>query len=488
MSLKVLGKNTVIYAIGIIGMRAASFLLIPVYTRTLSVSDYGLLAILLLSIQFMLIFINMGMQTSLLRFAKECEASNRIGDLLGTSSLINVIGGLIVASALFTFLISFFRNVLHTHSVDLYVGMACCAALLQSLSMHIMSYYRARGEVFKYAITGISGAVILSVISLILLCVFKLGIRGALYAYIASYTIILLFVSLDVFSKTGIGISKSLVLKLLQFGLPLIFSMSGELLIGGAGMYLLSYFVGLETVAVYLLGYKLGSLLGMTILLPFSCAFEPYVFTNLYSPNIRQKVSRGLTYLVLAIIFMSFCILWGSRILLPVIAPPEYSSAFLVIVLLLPSEAFRGIYYFSAPLLGAVKKTPIIGITMFLGAILSIILNYTLIPVINFYGAVIALNVSFSLVGSTLLVIGMKKFSVPIEWKRMCVLAGLSVSFFLLFVIMSGVNLILFSLVTLLAILGCIITLFGFGFFYDDEKAAIRTWIYHIRWYKSAVI
>jgi len=79
----VLGKNSVIYAIGNIGLRGASFLLIPIYTHFLSVSDYGLLAILFMSIQLMLIFANLGMQTCLVRFTKEYEENDCVGVLVG---------------------------------------------------------------------------------------------------------------------------------------------------------------------------------------------------------------------------------------------------------------------------------------------------------------------------------------------------------------------------------------------------------------------
>ena len=104
MSLKLFGKNTVIYAIGNIGLRAASFLLIPLYTHYLSVSDYGLLATLLITIHIMLIFMSMGMQTTLLCFTKEYDGNNKIKDLLGTSTFINFLGGVAVTCISILFL------------------------------------------------------------------------------------------------------------------------------------------------------------------------------------------------------------------------------------------------------------------------------------------------------------------------------------------------------------------------------------------------
>lgn len=481
MNLKLFGKNTVIYAIGNVGLRAASFLLIPLYAYSLSVSDYGLLAILLITVQVMLIFMNMGMATTLLRFTKEYEDNNQIKYLLGTTTFASFIAGVIVTCISFLFLLPFFRGVLHTEDVHKFIILTCSAALAQSLTAHIMSYYRARNEAVKFMITGISAAVLLFIANFILLYIFNMGITGALIAYTATYIVILLFVSFDVFSKTGIGISVSLMPKLFRFGFPLVFSMSGQFIMGGASIYFLSYFVGLEVVAIYSLGYKLAQILVITIILPFSLAFQPFVFADVHNSDIKEKISRLLTYLVLAITFMSLCILLGSRILLPLIAPPEYSSAYLVILLLLPGMAFIGMQYFGETLLSAVQKTHIIGFTVSICAIFSVILNCTLIPVLGWYGAVIACNVSFILSGSALSFVGIRKFPVPIEWKRICIAGGIIISFFVLVFIVRDINLILFSVVALSAALGSILILSSFRFFYNNEKVAIKNLILRLR-------
>jgi O-antigen/teichoic acid export membrane protein len=323
-------------------------------------------------------------------------------------------------------------------------------------------------------ITGISAAGILFVITYIFLCVLHLRITGALLAKIATYAIIVPLISLDILRKTGVRISLSLVPKLMRFGFPLLFSMTGELVIAGASIYFLSLLCGLEAVAIYSLGYKLATVLLIVIISPFQLSFAPFVFANLDSPYIREKMSQLLTYLVLAVSGACFCILFCLRLLLPLIAPPEYSSAYIAILLLLPGIVFLGMYYFAQTLLSAVQKTNIIGLTMTVGAIFCVILNYVLIPALSWYGAIIASNVSFILIGSTLLIIGLKKFPIPIEWERICTAAGLLIFFLFVFFIVRDTNLILFSVITLSAALGSILMLFSFRFFYNDEKLVIK--------------
>ena len=85
MSLQLLGKNTTIYAVGTIILRAGAFLLIPIYTNYLSIEEYGILASLFITIEVLVILMNSGMKNSFIRFFKESENENKTGQLIGTS-------------------------------------------------------------------------------------------------------------------------------------------------------------------------------------------------------------------------------------------------------------------------------------------------------------------------------------------------------------------------------------------------------------------
>jgi len=482
MSLKSFGKNTIIYAIGAIFVRAGAFFLIPLYTHCLSINDYGLLATLLITVQIMMTLMGLGMRTTLVRFAKDYEVKKKMNILLGTSTLINLLGGLIGSSLLFAFFVRFFRSVLHGNDVYQYMGLVCCIALLQSLNMHIVSYYRARGEALKYMMVGVSTPILLFITSFLLISVFDLGVTGALLASVITHGAILSILSIHVFSNTGLGVSIYLVPELLRFGCPLVFSMSSEVVIEAAGIYLLSYFAGLHVVAVYSLGYKFAQLLGITVVGPFSLAFQPYVFADIDTPGVKETISRLLTYLVLAVMSMAFLIVLGSRLLLPLFAPPQYSSAFLVVLLLLPATAFLGLYYFGETLLSASKKTHIIGFTMSVCALVSIILNYILIQAFGWYGAAISLNVSFILAGSAVSVIGIRKLGVTLEWRRLRILGALILFVFFAFVAVRSVNIFLFGAVALVSAAGIISALLKSGFFHSDEIIAIKKLILKARW------
>lgn len=474
MSLKHLGKHTVIYAIGNVGARAAMFLLIPLYTHALAVEEFGLLATLQTTIFIMAILVSMGMRMTLLRYVKEYEEQGLLHTLLGTSLVVNIFGGAVVTTLAFTVLIPVFQQILHMTDVYPYVGMVCGAALAQALSVHVTSYYRAQQRAVMYMVCGIATALLLFVITYVLVYWYESGVTGAMIAFIVTHALIAIVASLDILRHTGMRISWALMPRLLRFGFPQICSQCTELVIGSIGVYLLSYFAGLEAVAIYSLGFKLAVVLSITTITPFSMAFEPYVFSNRDRLDEKTLIARSLTYMILAVVFASSCLIVAIRILLPKIAPPEYAAALFVVILAIPGMIFTGVYYFGQAILNAMNKARTIGIVSVVVAGISVLLNVLLIHRFDWYGAVIAFDVSFVLLGTTLAVVGLKHSSIELEWKRLFWLSGLLVSLLLALIMLNEYSVIRFSVIALLIIILGILLLLHYGFFDSDEKLIIR--------------
>jgi O-antigen/teichoic acid export membrane protein len=313
MTLGFLGKATFLYAVGNICLRAASFLLIPIYAHYLAIEDYGLLMTLLLTIQFMLVAMNCGTEHSVVRFAKHYEKNSQLSSLMGTTFVISLIASIIVACICLTLLLPFFQAILHRQEVYWLIGYTLVSAFFQSMCDLLTSYYRSQGQPVKYMIVGVVTALILTVFSFIFLCVLKMGINGALLAKVIAYACVSGILSWQIYSKTGFKVSLKLVPKLFHFGMPLALSGFGQFAITGASIYFLSLLSGLESVAVFSLGHKLASVLMMVLVIPFQLSFQPYVFSQLDLPDIKRKMSRLLTYLMCSIAIGSYCVLFAAR-------------------------------------------------------------------------------------------------------------------------------------------------------------------------------
>lgn len=474
MQLKLFGRNATIYAFGNIGLRISSFLLIPLYTHTLSIEEYGTLATLLMTIQILLAIMGFGTQRSFTRFATEYDNQNKTGLLFCSILQLNLVSGMIVTSITLILFKSVLGSVLHFENVTKYILLACGVALTQSLFLNIINYYRTFNEGLKYAISSVSAAILMILLTLIMLLKFNMGIPGVLLAQILTYGILGFLISLNIVYKNGLGFSSGVLKEIAIFGFPLIFSTSADLVLDTSALYFLGFFSDFKMVAIYSIGYKLAQIAGMVLILPFQLAYEPFVFANTQNPELKITISKLLTYLMLLFSFVALGIVFVSRKLLPVIAPPEYTQSYLIIFLILPGIAFKGVHYVGQSLLHIKNRSYVTGINATIFTILSVLFNFIFVKLYGFYGAALVFN--FTMIGSALvlIIIGMKTFPIPLERIRLIITGFLAFSFLtLVFLLRTSEFYIYYTTIPLIALL-IFGLLFYFNFFNDEEKIHIN--------------
>lgn len=430
MSLKLFGRHTIIYALGTVFSHGAAFLLIPIYTHWLTMDEYGMLATLLISNQFMIILMNLGMRISLIRFAPEFDGSRDMAGLVGTSLIINVFGGILITAAATTWLVPLFQRAMHCQNVSNLILLNCFAALSQSLFTHVISLFRARNQSLKFMFANSAAAALMVLNTVILLRGLHWGLKGVLVAQMIAFGIPFYVVFLDLVMKLDPWISRRMMWRLLKFGVPLVAPQTAQSFMLAATLYLLSFYSDLQSVAIFSLGQKLAQIFSIILVTPFQLAFQPFIFAHIHQPGIKQSMARIFTYFILASAFLAILLLLGIHLIFPWIAPPSYAPAFLLIIWLLPMHVIIGIAHFGESLLNIVKKTYITATIIIICVAVSFVLNYRLIPSMDWLGAVLSLNISNLFIGCGLLTVGLGSFPVPLEWRRV-VLAFGSLALFL---------------------------------------------------------
>lgn len=427
--LRSLGRNTIYYGIGVAGSRGASFLLLPLYTHYLSLRDFGLLSTLLLTVQVASIIVEGGTRTAFMRFAQEYDLENGVGKLLGSSLFVILLGGIIVT--VISLLISpLLKPILHTEEVCFLMQATCVASISFSLWNTAITYYRANNEASSYMFVSLTTSLLFVGLNVLFFIGYDMGITGALLAYIMTYTIGFAAILLHIFPKTGLKISANAMAKLLGFGLPLVLACLCQLFMLSSGIYFLNYFVGLEVVAIFALGSKFAQIVDFLIITPFQLSYQPYVFANLEQSKINLNMAKVFPFLLVALALMNLAVLIGARFILPIIAPPEYSGAYTVILLMLPMFTFKGIYYYGETFLNIKQQTFTIGKISTIIAVMSLILYLKLIPLWGWHGAVVTSNLSWLLIALSSLFLGIKAYPIKMEWAKTGMALGLYFSVF----------------------------------------------------------
>ena len=143
MSLSVLGRNAFIYALGNIGLRAAAFLLVPLYTHLLLQADYGLLVNLLKIQSINLILINLGMADTIMRFARQSETEKKLPELIGSGLLIITVSGVLITLFMIYGFQPMLRHYLHQEDLFLLMALTCAGGWMQCLCNFFMGLDRA---------------------------------------------------------------------------------------------------------------------------------------------------------------------------------------------------------------------------------------------------------------------------------------------------------------------------------------------------------
>ncbi|MFQ5738695.1 MAG: lipopolysaccharide biosynthesis protein [Acidobacteriota bacterium] len=467
-------RNACVYAAGNVMLRMGSFLLIPLYTRALAVDQFGLLANILVLVQLMMIVMGLGSHKSFIRFFAQHEGRKRAGVLICNSLLINFLGGCLLTLLTVLCFPGWIEAVFKTHRVLHYLLPACGLALAHTLCVHAMSYYRAKNEGPKFMLASIGAFLLILGLTALFLLRLDLGIAGALMAQLISYATVTILVLADVFAKERMGCSLDQISQLLSFGVPLIFGNLADQITSASGFFFLGYLANLETVAVYSVGFKVASMVGVGLILPFQLALEPFVFANLNKPQIRATLSTLLTYLMLAFAFVAFTIALFSRQIIQLIAPAEYGGAYTLVLLLLPATVFKGVYYVGESMLHIRNKTHISGGMLVLFGLFSVFMNYGMISAWGALGAVVTYNVIVIATGLTSLFLGMKIFPIPLQKRRLLQVSLLLTFLFASVFLLRGSQPYLYYSVLPALMLTGVLGLYRTNFFSHEEKAVMR--------------
>ena len=478
--LKVFGKNALLYALGNVSARAGAFILIPLYTHSLSIKDYGRLITLLVTIQIMATVMSLGIQKGILRFMREGEDRNVVGKLLGSTVILIMGGALVVTGLSFGFFLPFLRKLLDAYEVFGHVALSCLVAFFQVLFTQVTSYYRAKNLVLRFIYANLAAFLLLILTNVVFLQILGWGIEGVLGSMVITYGGLWVFLFTCLIMKIRLGFSMDWGKRILGFSFPLLPAMLWDLVMDTFTIYFLSYLGGLEQVAIYSLGYKVAQVAYITLILPFQLAYEPLVYGHLNS-EIKVVISKLFTYLMMGYLLISFGIVFFLRPLLSVIAPPAYFSAYTVVFLMLPGFGFIGIYYIAESLLGIRNRTSILGIVVGLTTLGSLVFNYLFIPLWGMYGAILSFNLIRMLTATILMVVGLRVFPIPLEGTRLGVIGGLFVlSLFFVFVLGGTRDYIYYTVIPAGACTTLCLLYFE-NFFDEQEKAAIKKLFKHFR-------
>jgi O-antigen/teichoic acid export membrane protein len=464
-----LSKHSIVYGLGAAASQVVGFFLIPLYSRYLTPSDYGVLEIFTATMAIIGVIIPLGVTSGLAMSYYEQENEERRKAALSTAYffltatslcfaliLIAVAGtfsSLIFESTQYTF---YFRVIFLTVFFDTGVSLTLLTLRVQEKSTNYVAITLAR------LVISI-GLNILFVVAL------RKGVLGILEAHLATSAVIYLFLIPQLIKKAGLNFSIAKLKGMISFGIPYVPSNLAAWIMTIADRYFLQFLSTSTELGLYSMGYKFGMVIYALVVSPFALAWGPFLWSVAKEKNAKEIYSSVLTYFVLIGMFIALVLSVLSREVLMIVATPPFYSAYEVVPLIALSYVLFGCFSILAVGILLQKKTKHVPLITGAGAVMNLGLNYLLIPRYGMMGAAVATVISYLLLPIGSYFVSRRYYPIKYEWGRVAKIFIAAALVFVGSLFIKNDSTIIAGLFKLLSLLGFPLLLFAFRFFKPEE-------------------
>ena len=420
--LKALTADLTIYGVGDVAIQAANFLLLPVYVRVLTPTDYGVIFVLLIVEQILRVVYRWGVDASFMRYyydshdtaSRQRLASTIFFFLVGASGSL-MLGGMAAAPWLA-------NQIFDGPGYALVLQLVLLNTFLGSLSFLPFHVLRIEGRARTFVTLTFAQNLATLAAKLVLVVVLRKGVLGVYLAdtIVAVGVIALLLPRYIALIRPMFSLP--LLRDCLKFGLPRLPHGAAHQVIAGADRYILKNFVALRDVGVYGVGASLG--LGMKLFLSaFENAWAPFYFNEMKQPDAKLTFRAVTTYGVGVLFLMVAGLAAIATDLVRLMTKPEYYGAAQIVPWIALSVAFQGVYLLTSIGLNITKRTAFYPVSTMIAAATNVGACIILIPRYGVVAAAWSNTIAYAVLAGTAMVFSQRVYPMSYDWARLWRLA-----------------------------------------------------------------
>jgi O-antigen/teichoic acid export membrane protein len=411
--LKFLLRHSSIYGLGNLLSRAVAFLMLPLYTRYLTPTDYGVLELIDVTTGMIAIVIGLGLDAAVSRFYYESPDESDRRAVLSTAYWLAALLALVGLALAATFSAPMARLVLNSASnARLFLVAFTTLVVAMILELDLL-YLRLNYKSVLFNVVSILSLVLGVGLNVVFIVVFHWGVFGILMTSLITRLVIAVPLTTWVLSKTGFRFDRGLARQMVRFGAPLIPSTLGTAIVNYSDRYFLKQFATIADAGIWGLANKLGTSIHMLITSPFILTFVPRRFEIAQREDAKETFGRVSEYYFLLITSCGFLVaLLADDILHVMTTPPFFRAAAFVPWVVLTMIFYGMRYHFEFGILYA-KKTHYYAVINVASAVLHVGLNFFLVRSYGIAGAAGASVVALLVNSIATYVVGQHLYRIP---------------------------------------------------------------------------
>jgi O-antigen/teichoic acid export membrane protein len=437
-------KDSIIYSLGPILTRGIQIILLPIYTRILTTSEYGTIDLLSILGSFINILIGLEISQGFVRYYSDAKDSREKLEYSSTSFWFILVTYSIFLLVALLFSGFFNQVILGTAYHSPFVFQAATVAIFGSgILTYLQNQLRFYLKSKLFAAVSILFVLVSSASTVCLLVYFRTGVAGYFMGSVIGYAVAIMLSWYFSRENYQFIFDWTKFKEMLSFSAPLIPSSMGVIILLYIDRIAIKSLMSLEYVGIFGRAYGFAALINI-VLAGFQTAIAPLIYHNYKSSSTPGELAKIFKYFLSVVISFILAISIFSTEALKLFTTPAYLSASRVIPVISFATLFLSMQAFT-PGLPLAKKTKIVGLINISAGVLNSILCFTLIPVFGLIGAAASTFFSAFLIFFFNMYFSQKHFYVPHNWKRIVpafLIAILIIAFNLSFLGFSNLSLV----------------------------------------------
>jgi O-antigen/teichoic acid export membrane protein len=384
-----LSSDSAVYLAGAMLIGLCNVVLVPLYTRTLGPREFGVYALLDITVLLVVAVAALKMDVSYLKWLADTEPSLRatlFGSMLLTGLATSAVGG----GALFAFVASQAGVRWLQQSAHSFAWMLLPVVVLESLQVLLLTDLRARRMPVRYSTAAIIRLLVMLAASIDFLSVRHMGLYGLFLGRLAGDAAAFLYLTGLCAQSLVLKITPSLIRPMIRFGAPLIWSVFAVMLQDASGRYFLSRYGSMEQVGLLGAAVKIGAVFQMLIAAPFGTAWGGVLFQIAKESEARLIFSAIFNYVCLVTLGVALILSLFGATLFHLFTPPSFYPAIHVLPVILLVRSMSVIEQPASTGIFLSGRTSLLAISYTVGLGANLVLLRFLVPAYGLFGTVLA--------------------------------------------------------------------------------------------------
>lgn len=420
-------QNILIYTFSDVVPKSLAFFMVPVLTRHLTVSEYGVFGYLQALITVLTLLFTLGLNGAATRFFFEMTEPEQRQKLMGTIFMLmslNVMAmSIILLTTLFLLPESLFTNI---PLWPFYPFAILSAALFSFLGLPLaLAIAEKRAVTFGILQSTRTMAIFGAIVILVIWG--EMGVDGIIYGYLIGALLVGAISFQQILKKAMIAFKLSQAKEILAFAIPLLPHAIGGWILLLSDRFFLGRLDSLQQLGIYSAACQLGLIMDL-LMNSIKNATIPYYYMLMDRVDYVRELLSELLYLVIpAFLIISLIFALISREVFAIILDQRYSSGQGIYIMIVFMGFFHGLYFCAIPIIMYHKKTKLLAATTCMTALVNVVLNTLLIPTYQAWGAALATLISYALL--FLATCLLSRMLLPVTWPFVRLLCGMTILF-----------------------------------------------------------